>query len=172
MRSGPECLERDLAAMRTHFESDRSTALLAFQAVALCVATQWGKEGPDGPLLIQVPYWAAQAIAIGFKNYEGAHESGRSTTFGEAFGVEGGGQGKQPKLDQNARDRREQLIVVEIVRHQRQGQPRKDAIELACNQFDIDERTAKRYLKRWETLAKRQLAIYFGDNPSGGDVTA
>ena len=170
MPKGSEHLDRDLAAWRADFESDSSSALPAFWALAHCVAAQWTKVDQDDPAMIQLPYWAAQAVAIGFNNYREACESGRTTTFGEAFGVEGGGQGKQRKFARFEQERQKRTIALAIVLLQRTGQRRIDAIRQICNEYQIDERTAERYLQRWGALARRQLAIYLGDNSSGGSV--
>jgi hypothetical protein len=167
---GPEYRDVSLATSRAIFEKDSSSALPAFFALAHCVVPQWTKLDQDDPAMIQIPYWAAHAIVIGFINYREAYRGGRTTTFGEAFCVEGGGQGKQRKLARFEQELQKMNITLAIVVLQGKGQRRIDAIRQICNDYKIDERTAQRYLKEWGALARRQLAIHLGDNSSGGSV--
>lgn len=89
----------------------------------------WGTEDEQ---TVRVPIALLQALAWAWDDYKNADAG---ITLGEAFGVEGGGQGKQPaKKQQATRDRRRKLaaaVEVEYRAWEKIGRPitQAEAIE-------------------------------------------
>lgn len=130
--SPAEELEEKLDTLHQMFRSDRSHVLPAFEAIQMIAACEWGRE--DGleriPMSgVEVPWWVVQALAIGFNRYTDARVNGRITKLGEAYGLEGGGQGKLPRVTQSARELSEQRLAMGIAKREQQGMALHDAIE-------------------------------------------
>lgn len=103
-------------------------------------------EGQDNPhLLVRVPLWALNAISGRYASYSDAHIEDRSTKFGEAFGVEGGGQGKPPKIRSHLKEARNRSLCMTVAYEKRRNPDKSlDKIfsELASEEQKNEEDTA------------------------------
>jgi hypothetical protein len=109
--------ERDLAhilaTLETQFRSDTSNPLPAFDALCHFAAYVWKhEEAPRHSILI--PWWIVQTLAIGFSEYRDSADSTTPMTLGEAYNLEGRGQGKEPRVQRESRDLRNIRIVAAI----------------------------------------------------------
>ena len=77
MHPDPKLLPTDyLDAWKESFEQDRTTTYAAFMALS-SVAAYWWQHQDDPPEHVEVPWWALQAIAIGFQSYTHDQDEGR-----------------------------------------------------------------------------------------------
>jgi hypothetical protein len=106
---------------RQLFEADRSHALPAFDALTYIVAEIWGNAETPRDCDVTIPLWIVETLVEGFLRYRDAAESGRSVTFGEAYGIEGGGQGKEPRISIEFRKLRDIRVVTTIAFRKEQG---------------------------------------------------
>lgn len=98
-RAGPNHIERDLEGFWLSFLSyNRSTAEPALTALNEIVAERNFRSdgsddlfgGMDPNTRVEIPLWVAWAISVGWSAYI---DVGGTATLGQAFGVEGRGQG-------------------------------------------------------------------------------
>jgi hypothetical protein len=92
-------LERVLAGLLDEVcKHPNDKKLLVYNAFKALAVTAWDidQKRPDYPLAdtVALPFWAVSAIAERWITYERDGVSGQS--MGEAFGLEGRGQGRQP----------------------------------------------------------------------------
>jgi len=110
-------LEQDLAVflimLEEQFRADRSDPLPAFEALSYFASYVWQTEEPSTHTL-PIPWWVVQALAIGFKKYRDTAESTAPITLGEAYKLEGGGQGKEPRIQRALRQLRDIRIATAI----------------------------------------------------------
>ena len=137
----PEELIFRLEMRRQLFEADRSHALPAFDALTYIVAEIWGNAETPRDCDVTIPLWIVETLVEGFLRYRDAAESGRSVTFGEAYGIEGGGQGKEPRISIELRELRDIRLVTMIAFRKEQGikieasiQKMSEETELSCSQ--------------------------------------
>ena len=78
--------------------------------------------------LVGIPLWALNAVAERYDLYARAHITNRTTKFGEAFGIEGGGQGQKPKIRQHMRDARNRALCLSIALMKRRTEMTLDEI--------------------------------------------
>ncbi len=92
---------RQMYNLTTETASQRQDTLSAFEAVFL-LRGLWAFDAPPGEYpdaehsahyMIQVPWWVVDILGRGWHRYMEAPER---SSLGEALGLEGGGQGKQP----------------------------------------------------------------------------
>ena len=117
----PEELSLYLQMQRQRFEADRSNVLPAFSALTYIVTEIWGNAETLRDRDVKIPLWIVETLAEGFLRYRDAAENGRSMTFGEAYGVEGGGQGKKPRISIEIRELRDIRLVTTIASRKEQG---------------------------------------------------
>ncbi len=103
----PLSLEQDLANFlemsEKRFKSDSSNSLPAFEALSSIAAYVWQKgESPTHAL--PMPWWVINALAAGYCKYRDSARSTTPMTLGEAYALEGGGQGNEPRIQRDARD--------------------------------------------------------------------
>jgi len=111
----PFSLDQDLAVflimLEEQFRNDRSNPLPAFEALSYIASYVWQAEEPS---TLPIPWWVVQALAIGFINYRDRAGSGTPMTLGEAYNLEGRGQGKEPRIQRALRELRDIRIATAI----------------------------------------------------------
>src|SRR5258706_8739748 len=116
-RPWPLSLEQDLAnflaMLEARFKSNMSDSLPAFEAVGYIASYVWEKGDPS-PCTVPIPWWIIEALAINYFRYRDSAESGASMTLGEAYGVEGGGQGNEPRIQREMREHGNRRIALAI----------------------------------------------------------
>ena len=156
----PELLLADnLASWEQAFRQDQTTTHQPFMALATVAAYWWLHEGGP-PERVEVPWWALQAVIIGFQTYTTARDEGRTTTFGEAFGMESMGQGKQPRLAKERLKERNRDVALHIAMRIERGVSVESAIKEFAKQYDLGESTVWRAWSAYGDLAQRRLANF------------
>lgn len=137
----PEELSLNLQMQRQRFEADRSHALPAFDALTYIVTEIWGNAETSRDCDVTIPLWIVGTLAEGFLRYQDAAERGHSMTFGEAYGIEGGGQGKEPRILIEMRKLRDIRIATTIAFRKEHGikieasfQEMSKKTDLSCSQ--------------------------------------
>src|SRR3954471_14296254 len=120
----PFTLEQDLAIflkmLEERFQEDTSDPLPAFEALNYIAAYVWQSE--DSSLqALQIPWWVVHALATGFNIYRRSAETTTPMTLGEAYSLEGGGQGKVPRVQRAVRELRDIRIAIAIAQAQEAG---------------------------------------------------
>ena len=146
-----------LDAYKAHFEQDTTNPLPAFDALESVIGYWWesGDEPKDG--VVEVPYWALEIFVRGYHQYKDAHERRERMHFGEAFGIEGGGQGKQPRIRRHMVEGKDRNIALWIALDQEQGISREQAIANAAERIGVSEAAADCADRRFRDDATRQL---------------
>jgi hypothetical protein len=161
--SREEELKIRLETLRKEFECDRSTALLAFEAVRTIAAYEWERNDDLERIpasMVAVPWWAIQALAIGFGKYGDARAGGRITPLGEAYGIEGGGQGKNTRFTRWIKEQRDRRIAMGIALRVSQGLTIEAAINGMINE-NLTSLSFERVEKIWAKHSKRARAMKF-----------
>jgi hypothetical protein len=131
-RPWPFTLEQDLKTflimMADRFQKNRSDSLPAFEALNYIAVYRWQK-GDNPPDEVPVPWWVVQALAIGFNLYRDSAQSRTPMTLGEAYNLEGRGQGREPRIQHWFRQLRDIRIVSAIVMAQANGQKLEAALQ-------------------------------------------
>ncbi len=111
--------------LTTENASQRQASLSAFEALFL-LRGFWTFDAPPGEYpdaehsahyMIQVPWWIVDILGRGWCRYMDAPER---STFGEALGLEGGGQGKQPAKREWAKDLRDLSLAIAVAEFRNQ----------------------------------------------------
>ena len=170
-RKGPDTLERDLEGYWRAFQEsphDDVASYMAFTSVIMVVAAwaefsktlpnrdpQWGMPPLD---CVPVPWWVLDVITSGWLRYMHA-PSGQS--LGEAFRLEGGGQGKKRYreiVEKYTRDWKLALDVWHLVQSRRsQGERvsiKDDAIPEVAGRTGLSEDTVRRAWNAHKGLVK------------------
>lgn len=147
-----EELEMNLELSRFKFDQDRSTALAAFQALNYLV-TRWWQEGKQ-PLddTIPLPWWAAEVLTEGYLRYQETVSSIAPKSLGEAFGMEGGGQGKQRRIKADLRKLRDIRIAIKLCMLLEDDVPKEAALQRLATEADL---SADRIEKIWDNKGKK-----------------
>lgn len=142
---------------RFHFEQDTTNPLPAFDALESIVGYWWnaGEEPKDG--VVEVPFWALEIFVHGYHQYKDAHEHRKPLHFGEAFGIEGGGRGKQPRIRQHMVEWKDRNLALWIALDRERGTSREQAIANAAERVGVSEAAADKADRRYHADAKRQL---------------
>lgn len=137
----PEELSLNLEMHRQLFEADRSHALPAFFALTYIVTEIWHNGETPRDCDVTIPLWIVETLAKGFLRYQNAAENGHSMTFGKAYGIEGGRQGKEPRISIELRKLRDIRLVTTIALSKEQGikieasiQQMSEETDLSCSQ--------------------------------------
>ncbi len=175
---GPEFLDRDLAGLFNIYAADPSTNFAAFETLAAIADYWWSDmaqvDRPDPnfgmpPMTpVTVPWWVVHLLGRCWRNY--LTEPGKKA--GEAFRLEGGGQGKKRRIDKFLTEHRNRLIALAVAfdRDQAKKDGRSLSVETAV--FDVSEKfgipsdTVWAAWKKHGAVARRSLANYqsYGKN--------
>lgn len=158
-----------LAAYYIAFLSDTKNPQPAFQALA-AVASYWWEEGEPSPTaMVKLPWWVIDVLASGYMLYQDAAEAGRTTTLGEAYNLEGGGQGKEPRIKQKLRFHRDLHIALYIAKRADDGVSREQAIAEMADHLQMGESTIRRIWSKYKDRAPGYLAHLQTLNASRSD---
>ena len=157
-----------LDACEHAFRGNTKTAFAAFEALA-SVAAFWWQPGRNPPERVEVPWWALDVIASGFMIYNDEWDAGDNTGFGEAFGIEGGGQGTKPILAKVRKLRRDRNIALYIAMAVEKGVSVETAVADTAEHCSLNERTVWRIWGDLGTVARRKLSDYRTATSSGRD---
>src|SRR5262249_28927690 len=102
-----------LAMLEAQFKQNSTSPLPAFEAVNYIASYVW-QIGKSEPASVSVPWWAVQALAIGFNKYHDAAQSRAPITLGEAYKLEGGRQGRPPAIQRRMQELRDIRIALAI----------------------------------------------------------
>ena len=113
----PFTREQDLAiflkTLEEEFGEDGTNTLPAFEALSLIASKIWMSEKPpNNP--IPIPWWIVDTLASGFCIYRESAMSTSSVPLGEAYNLQGGGQGKEPRINDRLRHLRDIRIATAI----------------------------------------------------------
>lgn len=150
---------------RQKLQADPSHAVPAFNALAYVLSAVWRRENTDLPETdVMLPKWVAEALAQGFFRYREAAHGGEYISLGEAYGLEGRGQGKQPPIIQEKNQSRGIRLVTTIAQRRLAGIKLEAALQemvvatgLSLGQVRrIWERDGKRAISALENLRTRK----------------
>jgi hypothetical protein len=149
--------EQDLAMFLTmlerRFRENSSDPMPAFEAIKYIAAYFWAVDkSPDSVL---VPWWVVQALAIGFNKYHDAATSTAPLTLGEAYQVEGRGQGKRPKIQQSLNELRDIRIAGAIAMAKADGVKIEAALQEQAQKTGLSVVHVRRI---WEQKRARALS--------------
>ena len=149
----PEELSLNLEMQRQRFEADRSHALPAFDALTYIVTEIWHNGETPRDCDVTIPLWIVETLAIDFLRYQDAAENGHSMTFGEAYGIEGGGQGKEPRILIEKRELRDIRLVTTIASRKEQGIKIEASIQEMSEETDLSCSQVRRIWQKHRTQA-------------------
>ena len=124
-------LELCLDILRQQFETNPSHTLPAFEALTAIVSHAWLHD--EHPPTVTVPWWTAEILCEGFMRYRDSALTAAPITLGEAYGIEGGGQGKQPKIQESLRELRDIRIATGVAMREAEGQKIEAALQDAAD---------------------------------------
>jgi hypothetical protein len=107
-----------------------------------------------------------EVIAAGYHLYQEGHtgSSKAKPTFGEALGLEGGGQGKRPRIQDALNFRRNIRIAIHIVLLEEQGWKIEAALQKIADDSGIHPNTIRNIWAERAEQARRALRL-FRSNP-------
>ena len=101
--------------------------------------------------------------------YHQAKGSGRTTTLGEAFGLEGGGQGITPILKKTFKSDRNRKIALSIAIKIDGGISVEEAVNLVADEYDLSEKTIWPIWSNNKELVQSSLKNFLTLKTSGSD---
>jgi hypothetical protein len=150
----PFSFEQDLAIflmmLEEQFRKDTSDPLPAFEVLNYIASYIWKTETTETPSTdsIPVPWWVVQALAIGFNIYRDRAQSTTPMTLGEAYNLEGRGQGKNPRIQHELRQLRDIRIATAIALASANGVKIEAALQ---EQADKTRLSVGQVRRIWET---------------------
>jgi hypothetical protein len=149
----PFSLEQDLAVflmiLEDRFRNDTSNPLPAFEALNCIASYVWLTEKEKPPTYtLPIPWWVVQTLAIGFNIYRDRAVSTALTTLGEAYNLEGRGQGKNPRIQHELRQLRDIRIATAIALASANGVKIEAALQ---EQADKTRLSVGQVRRIWET---------------------
>jgi hypothetical protein len=151
------------------FSEDRTNPLFAFDGLSYIAAYYWAGEEPQPTDCVSVPWWVVNAIAECYVLYWNAVMAGHITTLGQAFGIEGKGQGKQRRMTVKLREHRDRRVALMIARMLESGMTVEDVISRIAKGTKLKERTLWRIWQQKGAQAKKSVAAFRTANSSGSD---
>jgi hypothetical protein len=164
----PFTAEQDLAVFlhlaREFFEAKPTSPLPAFEVLNYIACYYWRSDRT--PETVSVPFWAVEVIASGYNLYREGHtgSSKAKPKFGEALGLEGGGQGKRPRIQDALNFRRNIRIAIHIVLLEEQGWKIEAALQKIADDSGIHPNTIRNVWAERAEQARRALRL-FRSNP-------
>jgi hypothetical protein len=147
----PFSLEQDLAVflmtLEERFRRDTTDPLPAFEALNCIASYVWLMEKPSADTL-PIPWWVVEVLAIGFNKYRDAAGSTTPTTLGEAYNLEGRGQGKGPRIQRGLRQLRDIRIALAIALARADGVKIEAALQEQADKTGLSVGQVRRI---WET---------------------
>ena len=147
-----------LEACRQEYLEDTHNPLSAFEAIAFIAAYWWREESEPSDGEVSVPWWAIEVLAAGFNILRQAAADGRTTTLGESFNLEGGGQGKPPKIKQHLRRQRDRLTALNIAFHVHHGSTVEKAIDAVAEHARLQPKSLWSIWSEYGVQALRTIA--------------
>ncbi len=145
-RSRDQDLPHFLAMLESEFHRDTSNTLPAFEAVNLIASHLWERD-QSSPEFVSVPWWTVEVLAMGYNIYRDGALSNAPLKLGEAFGLEGGGQGKQPRIQQSLQKLRDIRIAGAIAFNSAEGVKIEAALQ---EQADLTQLSVGQIRRIWE----------------------
>lgn len=101
------------------FEEDPTNTLPALDAITQIAVYRWrqeqtGIEKMTPEHYVRVPWWVIQTVAVAFQQYARPERGEPRMTLGETFKIEGGGQGRWPKIKKWSQLKRDRRYAVSI----------------------------------------------------------
>jgi hypothetical protein len=114
-----------------------------------------------------------EVIAAGYHTYQDSHAGGSKAKvkFGEAFQVEGRGQGKRPRIQDALKFNRDIRIAIHIVLLEEQGWKIEAAIQEISGRSGIHRNTIRNLWAERAEQARRALQL-FRANPDPSTPTS
>lgn len=146
-----------LATAREAFEADSSNPLPAFEALGYVASYHWRKD--EAPETVTIPFWAVEVIVQGYKQYQASHtgSGGTRLKFGEAFQIEGRGQGKRPRVHEHLKQLRDIRLAIHLVLLEEQGWKIEAAIQELADRTGIHHSTIRDIWARHADQARKAL---------------
>lgn len=150
-------LELFLQMEYERFRSDPSHALPAFNALAYATTGLWqNQQTHSSEDAITLPIWVAEVLTNGFLRYSKAAEENRFITLGEAYGIEGGGQGKLPRILNAAKELRDIRLATTVAQRKLDGIKLEAALQEMVDATGLSLGQVRRI---WEKHRKKALSM-------------
>ena len=145
-----------LDTQRQCFQADKTNSLPAFHAMACLLSYIWRKD-ENTPDRVSVPYWVVEVIGKGFMRYMDSAASGQTVGFGQAMQIEGGGQGKPPRIVQYLKEVGDMRIAQQIAVAKQAGVKVEAAVQDAADAYNLNHQTIRDIWSRLAGHAQKQL---------------
>ena len=142
---------------RAQFELDTTNPLPAFDALSSLVAYWWERHEVPESGTISIPWWAGEIIAAGYQTYCADQKEVRITKFGEAYGIEGGGQGKHPRIRRHMRVSKDRDLALWVALELEKNSTYENAVAETAERCDVSESNIARAWHDWGELVKELL---------------
>ena len=134
-----EQMRLDVEVAYAQFKANQRHAFFPFWALSRIYSFHVLQD--DIPDAIKVPSWIIDVLFSGFSSYRDAIGSNKS--FGEAFGLEGGGQGRLPAARQFEISLRNIQVCLSIALAEDQGMKVEAAIQEAADKRELSPTTVR-----------------------------
>ena len=163
-----EELEFFISLCRSMFDEDRSTNLTAFEALLFIACREWKRELENGVELdpddqVSVPWWAVQALAIGYGEYKEDYEGGKKPKLGQVLGIDSVGKGKRPKTAAHLKTLRDHRISYQLADQILTGKSVTTAIKDFAKTYSM---TTDNLLKIWYEHGERATSVLKNAKPN------
>ena len=156
-------------AHRAHYERDKTNPLPAFDALSSIVCYWWERHEVPKNGMVCIPWWACEIIAAGYQTYRAAHIERRSTKFGEAYGVEGGGQGKPPRIRKHMRVTKDRDLALWVALELEKNGTYENAVAATVERCGVSESNVARAWSDWGETVEERLRQFRRDHASRSD---
>jgi hypothetical protein len=152
-----------LSIHRDQFNEDRSSAVLPLHALMLIFEYHAQKGESDETAKVAVPWWIVRAICIGITEYAEAFRQHAPKSLGEAMGIEGGGQGREPRWFGAERLTRDIRIALRLAFAEIRGEKLEAVKEGISKEASLSMSQVERI---WSANSKRARAAVRQSTPS------
>ena len=139
-------------------QEDPSHALPAFNALAYIISAVWQREDTGRPeTKVTLPRWVAEKLAEGFFRYRDAAHGSEYISLGQAYGLEGRGQGKQPPIVGEKNILRDIRLVTTIAKRRLDGIKLEAALQEMVDATGLSIGQVRRIWEKHRTKALSAL---------------
>jgi hypothetical protein len=164
LRDGPDQIERDLEGLWGNYlgynESTAEPALTALNEIVFGRSDRPNDSfgGMDPKSRVEIPWWVAWAISVRWSAYM---KDSNTATLGQAFGVEGRGQGKRRFIATQKTRNWKRGYALEVAYERKITQPRptvEAAVGTVAQRWGVSDDTVWQAWNEFRDLVNKAVA--------------
>ncbi len=153
-----EELTKFLAELEIVRNQDRSHTLAAFEALTYVWSYLVCEKVDDSS--VRIPRWVLEDLCEGYKRYKESANTQHPTRLGEAYGIESGHKGTEPKILSMERNLRDLRIALRIAFAKEAGSKIDAEINKLASETNLSEPRVRAIWEKHRQAARQMVRNY------------